>query len=122
MNQRGEEVEIQSERRKQTIIISLTGSFDALTADQVRSTLGRQFDEGQRQVVLDLSQVHFMSSSGVRVLLEMLKTIREMGGDLRLAAAQPGVQRTLEISGLVRVLKAYASLEEAVGSFGPPES
>jgi anti-anti-sigma factor len=114
-------VEIQSERRQQTIVISLAGSFDALTAGQVQSTIARQFDEVQ-QVVLDLSQVGFMSSSGVRVLLEMLKRGRETGGDLRLAGAQPGVQRTLEISGMARILKAYVSLEEAVGSFGHPEA
>jgi anti-anti-sigma factor len=47
----------------------------------------------------------------------MTKKSRSMGGDLRLAAAQPGVQRTLELSGLVRVIKVYASLEEAVGGF-----
>ena len=114
-------MDIQSERRQQTIVISLAGSFDALTADQVRSTILKQFDEAQ-QVVLDLSRVHFMSSSGVRVLLEMLKRGRETGGDLCLAGAQPGVQHTLEISGMVRILKAYASLEEAVGSFGRPEA
>jgi anti-anti-sigma factor len=112
-------MEIQSELHQQTIVISLAGSFDALTAGQVRSTILSQFDEGQ-QVVLDMSQVRFMSSSGVRVLLEMLKRGRETGGDLRLASAQPGVQRTLEISGMARILKAYASLEEAVGSFGRP--
>ena len=121
MNQRVKEVDIQSEQHRQTVVISLTGSFDAMTADQVRSTIGRQFDEGQQQVVLDMSHVDFMSSSGVRVLLEMLKTSRGRGGDLRLAAAQPGVQGVLEISGLVRVIKIYASLEEAVGSFEPSE-
>jgi stage II sporulation protein AA (anti-sigma F factor antagonist) len=62
-----------------------------------------------------------MSSSGVRVLLSMVKKGRELGGDLRLAAAQPGAQRTLEISGLVRVLNVYPSVEEAVRSFGPQQ-
>ncbi len=119
MSQRGQTVEIQSERRQQTLIISLVGSLDALTADQARRTIGTQFDEGQQQVVLDLGGVDFMSSAGVRVLLEVLKQGRGLGGDLRLAAAQPGVQRTLEIAGLVRVLQVYPSVEEAVRSFGP---
>ena len=121
MNQRRKKEEIQSEQHHQILVISLTGSFDALTADQVRSAIGRQFDEGHHQVVIDMSHVDFMSSLGVRVLLEMLKRCRGMGGDLRLAAAQPGVQRTLEMSGLTRVLKTYGSLEEAIGSFGRSE-
>ncbi len=114
-------MEIRSERHQQILVISLAGSFDAMTADQVQSYIGTQFDRGQQQVVLDFSRVDFMSSSGVRVLLEMLRRGRGLGGDLRLAAAQPGVERTLEISGLVRVLEMYASVEEAVRSFGPQE-
>lgn len=117
MNRRRGTVDIQSERRYQTLVIYLTGSFDALTADEAQNYIATQFDGGQQQVVLDLSQVDFMSSAGVRVLLEMLKTGRGIGGDLRVAAAQPGVERTLELSGLVRVLKVYPSLEEAVLSF-----
>jgi anti-anti-sigma factor len=121
MSQRGETMEIQSEQHQQTLVISLAGSFDVLTAGQVQRTIGTQFDGGQQQVVLDLSRVDFMSSSGVRVLLSMVKKGRELGGDLRLAAAQPGAQRTLEISGLVRVLNVYPSVEEAVRSFGPQQ-
>jgi anti-anti-sigma factor len=58
-----------------------------------------------------------MSSSGIRLIVEYLRRSRELGGDLRLAAAQPGVWRSLEISGLNRVLKAYTSIEDAVSSF-----
>lgn len=110
-------MEIQSERRQNIRVISLAGSFDALTADQAERTIAGQFDRGQQQVVVDLSQVDFMSSSGVRALLATLKRSREVGAELRLAAAQPGVQYTLEISGLVRVLKTYPTVEEAVRSF-----
>jgi anti-anti-sigma factor len=110
-------MEIQLEQLQHTLTISLAGSFDALTADQVKKYVGAWLDGGQQQVVLDLSQVDFMSSAGIRVLLGMTKKSRSMGGDLRLAAAQPGVQRTLALSGLVRVIKVYPSLEEAVDSY-----
>jgi anti-anti-sigma factor len=114
-------VDIQSERRQESLIIALAGSLDALTAGQVQDSIKTQFEGGQQQLVLDLSQVDFMSSSGVRLLLELLKTSRTMGGDLRLAAAQPGIERTLDVSGLLRVLKAYPSVEEAVNSFSSEE-
>jgi anti-anti-sigma factor len=110
-------VKIQSEQRDQILVIALSGSFDALTADQVRRYMGREFEGGQQHVALDLSRVDFMSSSGIRVLLEAFKQARSLGGDLRLAAAQPGVQRSLEIAGLVRVLNTYPSVDEAVRSF-----
>jgi anti-anti-sigma factor len=114
-------MKIQSEQHQQTLVISLAGSLDALTAGQAQATIGTQLNGGRQQVVLDLSRVDFMSSSGIRMLLEMLKRSRGVGGDLCLAAAQPGVQRTLEISGLARVLKIYPSVDEAVRSSGPQE-
>jgi len=114
----GEEtVDIHSEQHPQALVISLVGSFDALTADTASQAIRLQIEEGQTQIVLDLSQVDFMSSAGVRVLLEALKALRRVGGDLRLAAAQSNVERTLEISGLVRVLKTYPSVAEGVCSF-----
>lgn len=114
-------MEIRSEQRGQTTVISLDGSLDALTAGEARSAIEEQLGRGQLQLVLDLGQLDFMSSSGLRVLLEMLKEVRGMGGDLRLAAAQPGVHRSLEIAGLVRVLQIYPTLEEAMRSFDVPE-
>lgn len=107
-------MDIRSEELQDVLVISLQGSFDALTAGEAREAIGRQIDEGQQQIVLDLRQVGFMSSAGVRVLLEMLKRARGTGGDLRLAAAQSTVERTLEISGLVHVLKTYPTVADAV--------
>lgn len=105
---------INCEQHRQALVVSLAGSFDALTADEARKAIGTQIEDGQQRIVLDLSQVDFMSSAGVRVILEMLKSIRRMGGELRLAAAQSSVEQTLEISGLVRVLKTYPSVAAAV--------
>jgi anti-anti-sigma factor len=111
-------MEIQSKRDQQPLVISLAGSLDALSADQTQQEIAARLDGERQQVVLDLRQVDFMSSSGIRVLVEILKQSRGMGGDARLAAAQPGVQRTLEISGLARLAKIYPSVADAVCSFG----
>ena len=110
-------LDIHSEQHRQALIISLAGSFDALTADEARSAIGMQIGEGRQQIVLDLSQVEFMSSAGLRAILAALKEARQHGGDLRLAAAQPGVEKILKISGFTSILKAYPSVDEALSSF-----
>ena len=112
-----ETVDLHSEQHHQVVVIGLEGSFDALTADEARAKMQQQIDEGNQRIVLDLSRVDFLSSAGVRVLLQMLKRIRLLDGDLRLAAAQSSVEKTLEILGLVRVLKTYPSVAEAVHDF-----
>ena len=73
--------------------------------------------QGASQLVADLSQVEFMSSAGLRAILAALKEARQHGGDLRLAAAQPGVEKILKISGFTSILKAYPSVDEALSSF-----
>ena len=101
----------------QTTLVSVSGSVDALTAGEVASFLSAQIDSGHKHIVADLSQVDFMSSAGLRAILAALKQTRQQGGDLRLAAAQPGVEKVLNMSGFTSILKFYATVDEAVTSF-----
>ena len=101
----------------QTTLVSVSGSVDALTAGEVASFLSAQINSGHTHIVADLSQVDFMSSAGLRAILSALKQTRQQGGDLRLAAAQPGVEKVLNMSGFTSILKFYAAVDEAVTSF-----
>jgi anti-anti-sigma factor len=111
-------MEITAKQLGQTTVVSIVGSVDALTANQVTSFLSAQVGNGQRQLVADLSQVDFMSSAGLRAILIALKESRQQGGDLRLAAAQPRVENILKIAGLTGVLQAFPTLDQAIASFG----
>ena len=99
-------------------VVSIVGSVDALTAEQVTRFLGAELDKGNKHIVGDLSQVDFMSSAGLRAILMALKDSRQQGGDLRLGAAQPGVEKVLKMSGFTNILKTYPTVDEAVASFG----
>ena len=101
----------------QTTVVSIAGSVDALTAPEVTNYLSKQVADGLQHLVLDLSGVDFMSSAGLRAILSILKESRQQGGDLRVAAAQPGVDRILKMSGFTTILKAFPSVNEAVASF-----
>jgi len=112
-------MEITATLLNQTVVVSIVGSVDALTAGDVDHYLSAQADSGQKQIVADLSQMDFMSSAGLRALLHALRESRQRGGDLRLAAARPGVDHTLSISGFSSILQSFPTVEKAVASFGP---
>ena len=111
-------MEILEKQADQTSVVSVVGSIDAHTAEQVLNFLRQRVSDGQIRFVLDLGQVDFMSSAGLRVIVDILRRSREQGGDLRLASAQGGVENTLSISGFTRVIKTYPTVEDAIDSFG----
>ena len=110
-------MELTARQIDRTTVVSIVGSIDALTADEVTSFLEIQLKNNRKQLALDLTEVDFLSSSGLRSFLIILRQSRQEGGDLRLAAAQPGVESVLEMAGFTRILKAYATVDEATASF-----
>jgi anti-sigma B factor antagonist len=66
-------------------------------------------------VVIDLGSITFIDSSGLGALVACLKTARQAGGDLRLAAPSEQVTMILTMTNLDRVLKPRATVEEALG-------
>ena len=98
-------------------IISPVGSIDALTAEECARSFNELMSQGKLCLVADLSQVDFMSSAGLRLLLQFAKTTRQQGGDVRLAGASPEVGKILLISGLTTILKVFSSVDQAVGSY-----
>ncbi len=110
-------MDISVQKSDQISIVSIAGSIDALTADQVAGYIDEQISSGEKHLLLDLSEVEFMSSAGLRVILGALKQTRQQGGDLYLAGAQGGVDRVLKMSGFPKILKTYDSVENAIAQF-----
>lgn len=98
-------------------LVAVDGSVDALTAPELTDFINAQVAGGYSRVVVDLSQVEFMSSAGLRALLASLKESRQQGGDLRLAAVPPGIEKILKMSGFLSILKSFPGVEEALESF-----
>jgi anti-anti-sigma factor len=103
--------------QNQTSIVTIAGSVDALTAGEVIQYLTNTISAGRKQIVLDLSQVDFMSSAGLRAILVILKESRKQGGNLYLASAQPGVERILQMAGFTSIVKTFSSVDAAAAEF-----
>jgi anti-sigma B factor antagonist len=110
-------MELSVSEHKPAHVVTAVGSMDALTSADFSGFVSGQIEQGKHQLVVDLSQVDYMSSAGLRAILAGLKEARQLGGDLRLAAAQPGVEKILKLSGFMSILKVYTSVEEAITSF-----
>jgi anti-sigma B factor antagonist len=98
-------------------VVTVTGSIDAFTADGLVNAFGEQVRIGNTRLVAAFQDVEYTSSAGLRVLLGTVKEARRHGGDLRLAAVRAPVLRVLELSGFTSILKCFADVPTAVGSF-----
>lgn len=72
---------------------------------------------GKLNVVVDLSRAKFMNSSGLGMMISALTTMRNAGGDLRLAHVADRIESLLVITKLISVFKHYDTVDEAVKSF-----
>lgn len=110
-------MELQFNSFGQAGVVSVNGSIDALTVVELNQFVTSQITNGNSRLVIDLGQVDFMSSAGLRAILALFKQSRQNGGDLRLAAPQPGIEKVLKLSGFLNIIKTYPNSEAAVGSF-----
>ena len=110
-------MDISVQQSDQISIVSIAGSIDALTADQITGCIDERISSGEKHLVFDLSEVEFMSSAGLRAILGALKQTRQAGGDLYLAGAQRGVAGILRLSGFSKILKVYDSVDNAIAQF-----
>jgi anti-sigma B factor antagonist len=92
----------------------LTGRLDLVSAAGLRSAVEGAVEAGRPRLVVDLSGVAFVDSSGLGALVAGLKRARQAGGELRIAAAGEQVMTVLTLTRLVRVLRPYATVDEAL--------
>lgn len=81
----------------------LLGELDMSTAPQLREELLRVVADGAKMVTVDLSELAFIDSTGLSVLITGLKRLRQQGGEMALRSPTPGTRRVLEITGLTEV-------------------
>jgi anti-sigma B factor antagonist len=86
-------------------------------AGAVKERLHQLIDEGKKKVVVDLSGVSWMNSSGLGILIGGLTTMRNAGGDLKLAGTTDKVQNLLMVTKLITIFESYDTVEEAVASY-----
>lgn len=95
-------------------VVAASGEIDVATAPRLREQLIDLIAAGRRQLVVDLSWVDFIDSTGLGVLIGALKRIRSHDGDFGLVIDDPRVLKVFDITGLDQVFRIHASLELAV--------
>ncbi len=94
-------------------VFELTGSLDIATSPTVRAALISASERGDHRLIVDLTRVDFLDSTGLGALIGGQRRAKEFSGEVRLVAKEGQILRLLRITGLLKVFAVYATLEDA---------
>jgi anti-anti-sigma factor len=107
-------VDIKPEHDGDAIVYKLKGSLDFETAPSLRAALLEAADEGKHDIVVDLTHLEFLDSSGLGAVIGAHKRALEHDGRVRLIISPGPIERLLTITGLMNVLAVYPSTDAAL--------
>lgn len=107
---------ITTSNKNGAVVVHCAGEIDVATAAQLRDVVQQVFADGSRAVALDMSEVSFMDSTGLGVVVGRLKTLRRAGGNLTIAVTADRVRRVFEITGLDKVFVLHETADAAASA------
>lgn len=105
---------IPSEKFGDVLIASPKGQLNSTNAAAAEAELVQQVTQGERLLALDFSQLDYISSAGLRVVLVLAKRLKQADGKLVLFGLQPHVREVFEISGFLAILTVCDSRDQAL--------
>ena len=98
-------------------VIDVNGDIDFREMLRIKNVIGSLIDLDRIKVVLNLKAVDHINYLSIGVLLERLKILRSLNGDLKLAGMSPYLRTIFRVAGMDQFFEQYTSLEEAIESF-----
>jgi len=96
--------------------LDLEGEVDVYTAPVLRQAILDQVEAGVKHLLIDLTRVEYLDSTGLGILIGGVKRLKEQGGSLRLVGPSARITRIFEITGLNKIFDVYASEPEALAA------
>lgn len=111
-------MEVSTQQFKRCDLVKVAGRIDSNTAPQLAQAFDAIIGAERFRIVFDMSDVDFISSAGLRVLINVQKTCKRWNrGELVLATVPERVHEALELAGFVPLFRFSDDVVEAVGSF-----
>ena len=95
-------------------VVTVGDTLDASNAEAAKTFFRNLVDGGANRVVVDLSGLGFIDSSGLGALVTALKTARAVGGDVRLCCLTPPVRSIFQLTRLDKVFTVHDRVEDAI--------
>jgi anti-sigma B factor antagonist len=111
-------MEVTTQEFNRCAVVEPTGRIDSATAPQLAAAFNELMEKGQYNLVLDMGDVDFISSAGLRVLIDTQKKCQRLSrGELVLAEVPERTYEAFDLAGFLPLFKFYDEIIAAVGAF-----
>lgn len=107
-----------TEKRGEVMVVVAVEELDARNAQRAKQFFNDLVAAGEKRMVVDLSPVNFIDSSGLGALLTALREARRVDGDVKLCGMRAPVKTIFELTRMYRIFDVFTEADEAVRSFG----
>ena len=109
-------MEVAAERRNDVLSVLVSGRIDGSNAVAFEEAVRAAMEDGDRAMVMDLAELSYISSAGLRVLLSLAKDFSSREGELVLCSLSDRIREVVEISGFDRIIPVRATRADALAS------
>lgn len=104
----------ESYKQGNAVVLKLKGRLDTVSAPELEKECARWVDAGELLLVVDLAELEYISSAGLRVFLATAKKLKPHQGEIRFCSLRNMVQEVFTISGFSTMFALYDSLDTAL--------
>lgn len=98
-----------------TLCVSLSGEIDHHTSVEIREAIDREYQKRRaKSILFNFSEVIFMDSSGIGMLMGRYRNVSITGGKVGLLGVNPNIDKVLALSGIYKLMSAYSNQEDAL--------
>jgi anti-sigma B factor antagonist len=114
------DLRISTRSERAAVVVSVSGDVDVASSPILREALDKPLVAQAPHIVVDLTELNFIDSTGLGVLVGAMKVARRYGASLRLVCTSPRILRVFDITGLNSVFPVDASLQDALSRGSEP--
>jgi anti-anti-sigma factor len=104
-------MEIKSNVQGNEVLLKASGRVDTTNYNDFEKSVNELLADNIKQLIIDCSEINYISSSGLRVFLTIQKTMMSRGGKFSLFAMQQGIKEIFDISGFSSIFSIYPDIE-----------
>jgi anti-sigma B factor antagonist len=108
---------IETDNRQSVSVMKVKGRVDSETAPELDDALTKLLQNNKNKIILNLQDVNYMSSAGLRAMVKAHQSANKSGGDVRLAAVSEPIEVILRTVGMMQMFKMFSTSEEAAAGF-----